>query len=332
MPSMSQGLSASSSASSYVAYGLRVRSEIALPFLAGPAEAEPDLTIRFGAVPRSLTGRADPRVWESTPDGFLLNVEGVARYLVREAREIVVQPAGGDQAAVTAFLLSSVMAACLQQRGIIALHASAIATGAGAVLFMGVSGIGKSALVAALVERGYQLLADNLTGVDPSAGDRPMALPASPCVRLWADTVDKLAWWPRTQGRVREELEKYMAPVTRFRAAPLGVRAVIQLTAHNREKFEITPISPAQALASLLRFTYRSRCVRELGVHVEHFGAVAGLARRVRFGRVTRPTHPFLLDELADEVGRYLRADVAAAADGVRSPVRRDFIEAADPQ
>ena len=303
-----------------------------MPFLAAPAEAEPDLTIRFGAVPRSPTARADPGVWERTPDGFRLNVDGVARYLVREAREIVVEPEGGGQAAVTAFLLSSVMAACLQLRGIVALHASAIETGAGAVLFMGVSGIGKSALVAALVDRGYPLLADNVTGVDPGAGDRPMALPAAPCVSLWADAVDKLAWWPGTQGRVRDELEKYVAPVTNFRTAPLAVRAVIRLAAHNRENFEVTPIPPAQALASLLRFTYRSRCVRELGVHVEHFRAVAGLARQVRFGRLTRPSHPFLLDELADEVERTLRADVAVAADGVRSPVRRDVLEAADPQ
>ena len=82
----------------YAAYGLRIRSEIALPLSPGSSpEGEPDVEHprprrgargagRSPARPPELGGRARPLPAE--------RAEGVARYLVREGREIVVEPAG----------------------------------------------------------------------------------------------------------------------------------------------------------------------------------------------------------------------------------------------
>ena len=293
----------------YTAYGLHIRSEVPVPFRPASPNEEPDVTIRIGSTPDTLTGSVTERgVWQAAPGIFLLNVDGIARYLVTEGREIVVEPAGGSEAAVTTFPLGPVMAACLQQRGIVALHASGIETGAGAVLFAGASGSGKSALAAVLVARGYNLLADDVTGIVAGAGGRPTALPTFPAVRLWADTVGKLAWRERTQGRVRDELEKYLVPLEHFRAAPLAVRAVFGLGSHNRAGFEVASIPPSAAFALLLGFTYGADYLRELGGQTGHFRTVTQMARHVPFREVTRPGHPFLLDALADEIERCLEA------------------------
>ena len=82
----------------YTAYGLRVQSPIALPFV--PASSaphhEPDVTIRVGAAPLALPAPVDKRRhWQSAPGAFLLNVDGVARYLVTAGRDILVEPHGG---------------------------------------------------------------------------------------------------------------------------------------------------------------------------------------------------------------------------------------------
>src|ERR1700679_2773574 len=83
----------------YLFGGIGLASEIPLPELSpcGPdTDPMPQINIRLGPVPRSL-----PHGTEVDPDCFLtrseylLNVQGVARYLVSHGREIVVDPAEG---------------------------------------------------------------------------------------------------------------------------------------------------------------------------------------------------------------------------------------------
>ena len=293
----------------YTAYGLRVQSPIALPFV--PASSaphhEPDVTIHVGAVPLALPAPVDKRGhWQSAPGAFLLNVDGVARYLVRAGRNILVEPRGGGDRDVAVFLAGSVLAALLQQRGVVTLHASAIETPAGAVLFLGRSGDGKSSLLAAMVQRGHAMLADDVTGVILDSGGRPTALSAFPCARLWADALDELGWQAPTRGRVQKGLEKYLAPVGRFRATPLAVRAAYMLTPSPGSGIEIEPCTRHTAFERLLKYTYRRRYLSGLGQRPAHFRAVAAMAGQVPAFRVKRPAHPLQINALADEIERSL--------------------------
>ena len=58
----------------------------------------------------------------------------------------------------------------------------------------------QSSLAAALVERGFPLIADDVTGIAVADG-RKTALPASASLPLWADTLEQMRW----QGRGRRE-------------------------------------------------------------------------------------------------------------------------------
>ena len=297
------------SAHRYTAYGLGIRSEVRLPLPPATPEGEAEVDIRIGAVPETLgASSARRRAWEAAPDLFLMAVDGVARYLVREGREITVEPArdGQEGEAVSAFLLGSVLAACLKQRGVLTLHASAIATEDGAVLFAGHSGAGKSTLLAALLERGHAMLSDDVTGIVPDGGGPPVALPAFPCLRLWADAVEALGWEGRVRGRVREGMEKYLVPVEPAREASLPVRAVFVLRHHNRDAIEIEAPAPA-AFEHLLRRTYRKRYAHGLGQGPGQLRALAALAGRVPVARVAQPIHRGPLDALADRVEACLR-------------------------
>ena len=156
----------------YTAYGLHVRSPIALPFAprSGRPAGAPDVAVRFGPTPVALPAPARVRKkvgvrWEAAPGAFLMNVDGTARYLVSDGRDVLVEPRGGSDSEIAGLLTGPVLAALLQQRGVMTFHASAVETRAGAVLFAGHSGSGKSSLLAALVERGCAMLADDVAGV-----------------------------------------------------------------------------------------------------------------------------------------------------------------------
>ena len=296
----------------YRAYGLWVRSPIVLPFtpLPAPPAGGPDVTIRIGAVPEALPAPADRHpTWEAAPGAFLRRAPGGIRFLVTGGRDILVEPRGGGHE-VGLFLTGSVFGALLQQRGKATFHAATVETGAGAVLFMGSSGSGKSSLLAALVERGYAMLADDVTVVEPGVGGRPTALSAFPRMKLWADALDGLGWRDRARGKVREGMEeKYLVPVPveRFRHEPQVVRAVCVLERHRREEVEIGTAPIADAFGWLCKYTYRGKYLRGLGQQPAHFRIATVLARRVPVVAVRRPAYPFTHGALADRVEEWLR-------------------------
>ena len=311
--------------SDYVAYRLRWRSSVALPFAASPGPAgEPDVTVRPGETPENLPGavRGTPHVFEAAPGAALLHVAGVARYFVTP-REIVVEPRGGGDEDVVTFLVGPALAALLQMRGVLTLHAAAVEMDAGAVLLLGGSGAGKSALAAALVERGHALLADDVTGLAPAA-DGVLALPAFPRMRLWADALPAA---DRRQ-RVRPNLEQYWKPAARFAAAPRPVYAAFVLESHDRADFDVEPMPSSQAFRGMRRYTYRKRLLDVLGQRPTQYRIGMALARGVPLVRVRRPDHPFRPAELADRVEAHVRGVFPPRAG---SPLPRSPAEGSAP-
>lgn len=313
----------------YGIYGLRVSSPIAplcppaFPDARSSAESRgtassaetPQVTIRMGRVPVRLTPCADKGgswergdSWETAPGVCLIRVNGVARYLVSGGRDILVESAPvADEREVSLYLFNRVFASLLQQRGVLTLRASVIETGRGAVMFVGRKGAGKSSLLAALLKRGYVMLADGVAGVTPGPDDRFAVLPSFPDVRLCADTMDEMDWWQRSKGNVRRDRKKHLVRADRFRAMPLTVRAVYVLISHERNAIEIDTICPADAFRQLCERTHSKKLLRGLGQRPTRFRILTALVKHVPVARLTRPARAFHLDALADRVERHLQ-------------------------
>src|ERR1700722_19144035 len=128
----------------YTAYGLALSTALEIPELhpATAAEVAPDVTIELGPVPQTLEQSAfRGACFQAARGEFLLQLPGIARYLVRDGCQITIDRAAAAAAddTVRVFLLSAVLGALLQQRGRLVLHGSAIATDRGVILFMGPS-------------------------------------------------------------------------------------------------------------------------------------------------------------------------------------------------
>lgn len=291
----------------YTAYGLNIESQLPLPGLVRRRDGRSDVTIRFGGVPPSLSTPFGPTgTWQAEPNRLLVRAARVARYLVSDGREIRIERGhDGTDDDVRTFLLSSAMAAVLHQRNILALHASAIRTGRGAVLFMGRSGCGRSTLLTALVGRGYAMLADDISGVVTDG--EPRVVPAVPMTHLWPDAAARLRQTVNESDRQRASVDKYAVPVKRFCGAPVALCAVYVLRPHNRPDLSIGPLGPVQGVAALTRYTYRKKSMWAMGLGRQHFAAVTTVARAAALRLVTRPTFPFLIDRLADLIEEDLR-------------------------
>ena len=244
--------------------------------------------------------------WEAAPGAFLLHMFGIARYLVMEGCNVLVEPCGGDDCEIGKTLVETAWTAVLLQRNIIPFHASAVAFETGAALFLGPSGAGKSSLLGVLLNRGHAMLADDVVGVVSVADSRVLALPAYPRLRLCEDASDKLGWREREQGRQGRQSIECQVPERCFYNSPLPICALYLLNSHNRSDIEIEMVRGASAIGSLGLCAWRGRLVHGLA-RLEHFRCVAAMVRQSPVARVTRPVHPFRLDALADCIEAHVR-------------------------
>ena len=315
----------------YGAYGLRIRSALALPFFDPlPDAGAADVSVRLGAVPRTLPGGTGRPVrdgmWQARPGAFLLQMEGVARYLIADGREVYIEPIGGDHADI-ASLLAGLWTVLLQQRGVVPLHAAAVRTTAGALLLIGRSGHGKSSLAAALVERGHALLADDVSGL-ALRGGRVTALPSFASLRLWKPTLKKMGASLKVRSRVRPGVEKFWVEASSACTQALPVCAAVVLKPSHRADIYTAPVSQSEAFGLLCEHTHRKRALRAMGQRPAHFRVVAPMARQVPMLRAWRPHHPFLLEELADHVEARVAELGAASAKAGAAPRRKQSVAA----
>ncbi len=290
----------------YTSYGLNIRSELELPELlklsAPPDDAETDVRIRIGdagAAELRDGQQLGPFLWAS-PEALSLEVPQVARFVVREGREIVIQPAPGiDEDSVRVFLLGSALGALLFQRGLLVLHGNAIRIGDQCMVCVGHSGAGKSTLAAGFMQRGYEVLADDVVPVDEEC----RALPGFPRIKLWRDTVDHLNIDAEPLQRIRPEMEKFNYPLVRqFADQPLPVRWIYILNSHQQPDTLFEPINGMHRFGPLHNNTYRVRFLNGMALKSEHLQLCGRLAGQIRLASITRPRQSFELEQLIDRI------------------------------
>jgi hypothetical protein len=195
-------------------FGLDVHADAPLPFLEGtPAAATGrELSVALtaqGEVPWPATAR--PISDERHPDGsvsFQIEDGREAGYritgplygasvIAADGLRLHGFPGEGGMAGWQRLLIAQALPFVAVMRGLEVLHASAVATGSGAVALAGPSGSGKTSLALAMQRRGATLLTDDVLAVE-RIGEELIAHPGAPVTgvelgeaeRLRADGVD----------------------------------------------------------------------------------------------------------------------------------------------
>lgn len=199
----------------HAAFGLTIRSQLALPELPTVSiGSSSEVTVMLGEVAPTLEGAEVIGAGVSARPGELLIDYETAAFLVRDGKEITVQPKpGAADGDVRAYLLGSAIGAILHQRGLLPLHANAVEIDGRAVAFAGPSGSGKSTLAAWFRARGHRLLSDDVCAISFSPSGEAMAWPGIPRIKLFSDTLAAFGFDPRTLDRVVNWEDKFSLPL-----------------------------------------------------------------------------------------------------------------------
>ena len=285
--------------------GLDVSVPFPCPELS-PVEGSPQVTIRYGPVPHALpSGKKVGRRCYAVPGRFLYDAEDVARYLVSDGNEIVVEraPAATD-AQVRLFLLGVVLVGLLLQRGNLPIHASAVGIRGKAVAFTAPPGCGKSTLAMALRNRGHSVLTDDVCLVRSGNGAaRPMVVPSYPALRLAPEIaerlgVDRAEMWELAPGEDSHGLSIRDS----FAAYPLPLRCVYVLEPCSADRVEIHALRGAEKVGAIIGSVPCTTSLQEFGHRQRVFERCVDVARHVDVRRVRRPETGLFIDELAEAV------------------------------
>lgn len=311
----------------YRAGRLTLSSAIALPELPAVANGAPDWVVELRRAPLVWTAR--PRVfhrWTAPSGGAWLTLgRAGADYHLRFARtvsfaiharerRIVCRPDPGvPRVTLRHLLLDQVVPLVLSTGPLLVLHASAVSTPRGAVVFVGPSGHGKSTLAASLALSGWPLLTDDSValGVD---GGAVRVWPADSGARLWPDSLSALVGPERRSTRAvahytsKRRLAVQTAAALSGDAQPLRRVYVLAPPAEMKRSPMVTstPVAPRDAMVALIRHAFhldvedRTALERTFELAARAAGSVA----------VHRLAYPWTLARL-DEVRRAVEADVS---------------------
>lgn len=289
----------------YKAFGLNVSSEIYLPELPRLSQGNDtfDICININDLTKlwfELGGK--PNQFIVKKDFVMFHLSNVGIFSIENGNCIKIYPfkdANEDQ--IRLYVLGTCMGALLLQRKIFPLHGSAIAINGKAYAFIGDSGAGKSTLASAFLNRGYELLSDDVIAVTFSnIENTPIVIPSYPQQKLWQKSLSNLGI-NKTQYRpIYGRETKFCIPVsTQYHEKPLPLAGVFELLKSDTPKVEINEIEKLTRIQTLLKHTYRSYLVPRLEIQDWHFNSSINIINHVSMFQLHRPNNHFTANELA---------------------------------
>jgi hypothetical protein len=294
----------------YNAFNLTVASDIELPPLPAGAPCEnAEITICAGKV--SADGLDNPDMIKPKSQynkhSLWLDVPNIARFLIANGREITFSPAPDcDDDSIRLFLLGSCLGSLLQQIGELILHGSAVSFGQHCALFLGNAGSGKSTLAAAFQQQGRQVLSDDLVFTDKQGQIQPGIAQ----LKLWQDSIDKLALDIAATKAVRPAIKKFAIPTkVDCDKQSMPVKTIFILNSHNQDDFLCEEVKGMNKFQALQAHLYRPYLGAAFAVQAQQFKALSAMASQARLFSITRPNHGFKIAELVQHIAQEMNQE-----------------------
>lgn len=206
----------------------------------------------------------------------------------------------------TTYLLGPIMGFVMLLRGLVCLHASAIAIGDQAIALLGPAGAGKSTTAAAFSGRGFSILAEDVVTLDDRR-DHFVVRPSYPCIRLWPASVKALYGTESFLPKLTPNWDKCYLDLTerpqQFQQQPLRLAAIYQLSDRLDEPGAplMEPLNQAEALVSLIANSYSTKLM-DRQMRARQFDWLTRVLNNVPIRRVKPHADPARIPELCESI------------------------------
>ncbi|OZB96615.1 aldolase [Paenibacillus sp. XY044] len=291
----------------YTAFGLTIESEIPLPELRPIEHFGQDIQVRIGFADLAETWSRQGTLvnkFAVNEQKVMFRIPELAVFSAENGTRIYVSPdADADEDHIRLYVLGTCIGAILMQRRILPLHGSAVVMNGKAYALVGNSGQGKSTLASALLQRGCELLTDDVIAVTMDSQHNPQVEPAYPQQKLWQDSLDAFGMDAGALRPLFDRETKYAVPVlSKFASDPIPLAGVFELVKTDCEQPEIREIGGLERLPLLYRHTYRNSLLAESGLTPWHFDCTTRLSGSVDMYQLQRPLNQHTITRLTEIV------------------------------
>ncbi len=295
----------------YKAYGLVIASELPLPPLQPVNPGVADLVIRRGQLPEAppfgetkiVRANLNARFAQRGSNQLWLDWSPLISFMAVNGTELVVETSLTDEDLVSLFTLSEALGLILFQKGYFLLHGSAVRLGAGAVLFLGEPGAGKSTTIAAFAQKGCPVISDDMVCILPRSPGQHLIIPAFPQIKLWKSSADGLRLPKETMVPVRDGVDKFSwHDAHLFEDQPVPLKQIYVLLPPNGPGVQIEPVPISQIPVELLHHFPLADALLIGKPLKEYFEKSVVIAQRTPLSQVRRPANFALLIDFVEQL------------------------------
>lgn len=278
-----------------------------LPISIEESETLDRVVVRFGTVLEHLEHSLQNwPAFESNENEILLKMKTVGNFLIRNGNEIIIQKEDSiSEDVLRLYLFGSAIGALLQQRGYLTLHASAIKTDKGAVLFAGDSGAGKSTTLQEFLRRGYKKLSDDTIALyyDEERA-KVICLPSYPQSKIWQKTADLFDHDTTQLRQLHLDMDKYaLSTKEHFYDHELPLYAIYILQVSDEaDEVMLEEVNGLEKFKAINDNTYRNVYSYKLPYRQEHFNIASNISQNYQVMRIKRPYGTLTIREVCDNI------------------------------
>jgi len=277
----------------YETFGLVLQSDFAFPDMEETDRRDVDITINRTEI--SEPCQDEDFEWLTHDIGLDVQTfvwKTLGTYRISNGDTIDIDPLDGASSQHLSIpLFGAVFATLLHMRGMLVLHASAVARDGQCVIFLGNKGAGKSTTAFAMIADGYELLSDDVVAIIFDAEGHPQVLPAFNQVKLLDDAAEKFGLDLDAAEQIHPLVEKRRHQAQNaFRNESARATAVYVLD--RDAKGAVLPYPADAALKALIGFSYASRfggMAFPAQIAIQHLQACARLINTVFVGKLIVP-------------------------------------------
>lgn len=286
----------------YRIYGLNIKSDIRcdeLMTLTEGYQAIIDVEVKLGTVSQEIMQKSQEGLLSDFMDQDIwFQVPKLAIYWIRNGREIIIQTQGNvDLDQVKLFVLGSSLGMIMLQRNQLAIHGGTVVLDNKGLLITGERGAGKSTLTSALREKGYLLVADDVSALDVS---NSLIHPAYPQQKVCEDIMDNLGYDKTHYKSLRMDSKiKYLIPTRhQFKSDSVPLKAIVELVCEDEaSSLHVQELKGSEKLMTIYRNIYRIEMKIRLGVTPNFFKQCIELSQNTPVYRISRPNNIWSVDE-----------------------------------
>ncbi|MDZ7817295.1 MAG: hypothetical protein U5K55_01215 [Aliarcobacter sp.] len=266
------------------------------------------IKVNYSKLPQNLDKNLvnEDRYYQSNENEYLLNIKDIARFLIKNGNEILIEEKENlPIETLRLYLFGSAIGALLHQRKAFPFHASAIVTSKGIILFCGDSGAGKSTTLQAFLKKGYKKISDDTISMFYDENKKQiMCVPSYPQSKIWQNTADIFNHDTNNLRQMHKDFKKFALPThDKFEDKILPLHAIYELNIHEEDDLKIEKISSnTDKLNTIIYNTYRYYYLDKLPQRKNHFDLSLKIVKNVDIYKLLRPKDKNSLDEIIKNI------------------------------